>query len=57
MWYIGKIFKFIDYLLLIIYVVFCLIGLVMVYSVSMVVVIKGMLIGGVLVFGIYFYNW
>lgn len=57
LWYIGKILKFIDYLLLVIYIVLSLIGLVMVYSVSMVLVIKGILIGGIDVLGMYFYNW
>lgn len=56
LWYIGKILKFIDYLLLVIYIVLSLIGLVMVYSVSMVLVIKGILIGGIDVLGMYFYN-
>ena len=42
--YIGKTSKFIDYPLLITYVVLCLIGLVMVYSASMVAA-KGTLTG------------
>ena len=41
--YIGKTSKFIDYPLLITYVVLCLIGLVMVYSASMVAATKGTL--------------
>ena len=45
--YIGKTSKFIDYPLLITYVVLCLIGLVMVYSASMVAATKGTLTGGV----------
>lgn len=43
--YIGKTSKFIDYPLLITYVVLCLIGLVMVYSASMVAATKGTLTG------------
>lgn len=54
--YIGKTSKFIDYPLLITYVVLCLIGLVMVYSASMVAATKGTLTGGVPVSGTYFYN-
>ncbi|MEJ7393550.1 FtsW/RodA/SpoVE family cell cycle protein, partial [Staphylococcus saprophyticus] len=45
--YIGKTSKFIDYPLLITYVLLCLIGLVMVYSASMVAATKGTLTGGV----------
>ena len=52
--YIGKTSKFIDYPLLITYVVLCLIGLVMVYSASMVAATKGTLTGGVPVSGTYF---
>lgn len=54
--YIGKTSKFIDYPLLVTYVVLCLIGLVMVYSASMVAATKGTLTGGVAVSGTYFYN-
>lgn len=54
--YIGKTSKFIDYPLLITYVLLCLIGLVMVYSASMVAATKGTLTGGVAVAGTYFYN-
>ena len=54
--YIGKTSKFIDYPLLITYVVLCLIGLVMVYSASMVAATKGTLTGGVPVSGTYFYH-
>ena len=43
--YIEKTSKFIDYPLLITYVVLCLIGLVMVYSASMVAATKGTLTG------------
>ncbi|WP_154837888.1 cell division peptidoglycan polymerase FtsW [Staphylococcus sp. Marseille-Q1834] len=54
--YIGRMAKFIDYPLLITYVVLCLIGLVMVYSASMVAATKGTLTGGIEVSGTYFYN-
>ncbi|EHJ08382.1 cell division peptidoglycan polymerase FtsW [Staphylococcus simiae] len=54
--YIGKTSKFIDYPLLVTYIVLCLIGLVMVYSASMVPATKGTLTGGVEVAGTYFYN-
>lgn len=53
---IGKTAKFIDYPLLITYVMLCLIGLVMVYSASMVAATKGTLTGGVEVAGTHFYN-
>lgn len=53
---IGKTSKFIDYPLLIAYVILCLIGLVMVYSASMVDATKGTLTGGVEVAGTYFYD-
>lgn len=53
---IGKTSKFIDYPLLIAYVILCLIGLVMVYSASMVAATKGTLTGGVEVAGTYFYD-
>ncbi len=54
--YIGRMSKFIDYPLLITYVILCLIGLVMVYSASMVAATKGTLTGGIEVSGTYFYN-
>lgn len=54
--YIGKTSKFIDYPLLVTYVILCLIGLVMVYSASMVGATKGTLTGGAEVSGTYFYT-
>lgn len=54
--YIGKTSKFIDYPLLVTYVILCLIGLVMVYSASMVAATKGTLTGGAEVSGTYFYT-
>lgn len=54
--YIGRASKFIDYPLLITYVILCLIGLVMVYSASMVAATKGTLTGGLEVAGTHFYN-
>ncbi|UDI78613.1 FtsW/RodA/SpoVE family cell cycle protein [Staphylococcus taiwanensis] len=54
--YAGKTSKFIDYPLLITYVILCLLGLVMVYSASMVAATKGTLTGGIEVSGTYFYN-
>ena len=54
--YIGKTSKFIDYPLLVTYVILCLIGLVMVYSASMVAATKGTLTGGTEVSGTYFYT-
>ena len=54
--YIGKTSKFIDYPLLVTYVTLCLIGLVMVYSASMVAATKGTLTGGAEVSGTYFYT-
>ncbi|MEP9851633.1 FtsW/RodA/SpoVE family cell cycle protein [Staphylococcus aureus] len=54
--YIGKNAKYIDYPLVITYVLLCLIGLVMVYSASMVAATKGSLTGGVPVTGTYFYT-
>ncbi len=54
--YIGKTSKFIDYPLLVTYIVLSLIGLVMVYSASMVPATKGTLTGGIDVPGTYFYN-
>ncbi|MDM7465540.1 cell division peptidoglycan polymerase FtsW [Staphylococcus warneri] len=54
--YIGKTSKFIDYPLLVTYVILCLIGLVMVYSASMVAATKGTLTGGAEVSGAYFYT-
>ncbi|MGO2108086.1 MAG: cell division peptidoglycan polymerase FtsW [Staphylococcus equorum] len=53
--YIGRNAKFIDYPLVITYILLCLIGLVMVYSASMVAATKGSLTGGVPVTGTYFY--
>ena len=52
--YIGKTSKFIDYPLLVTYIVLSLIGLVMVYSASMVPATKGTLTGGIDVPGTYF---
>ena len=52
--YIGRTAKFIDYPLLITYVVLCLFGLIMVYSASMVAATKGTLTGGLEVSGTYF---
>ncbi|MDK9865083.1 MULTISPECIES: cell division peptidoglycan polymerase FtsW [Staphylococcus] len=54
--YIGRNAKFIDYPLVITYILLCLIGLVMVYSASMVAATKGSLTGGVPVTGTYFYT-
>src|SRR5699024_1998677 len=54
--YIGKNAKYIDYPLVITYLLLCLIGLVMVYSASMVAATKGSLTGGVSVAGTYFYT-
>lgn len=54
--YIGKTSKFIDYPLLVTYVILCLIGLVIVYSASMVAATKGTLTGGAEVSGTYFYT-
>lgn len=54
--YIGKTSKFIDYPLLVTCVILCLIGLVMVYSASMVAATKGTLTGGAEVSGTYFYT-
>ncbi|MFQ3853645.1 FtsW/RodA/SpoVE family cell cycle protein [Staphylococcus sp. 2S1] len=54
--YIGRNAKFIDYPLVITYILLCLIGLVMVYSASMVATTKGSLTGGVPVTGTYFYT-
>ncbi|MGX9975896.1 cell division peptidoglycan polymerase FtsW [Staphylococcus gallinarum] len=54
--YIGKNAKYIDYPLVITYLLLCLIGLVMVYSASMVAATKGTLTGGVSVSGTYFYT-
>ena len=52
--YIGKTSKFIDYPLLVTYIVLSLIGLVMVYSASMVPATKDTLTGGIDVPGTYF---
>ncbi|MFQ3801413.1 FtsW/RodA/SpoVE family cell cycle protein [Staphylococcus equorum] len=54
--YIGRNAKYIDYPLVITYILLCLIGLVMVYSASMVAATKGSLTGGVPVTGTYFYT-
>lgn len=54
--YIGKTSKFIDYPLLVTYILLCFIGLVMVYSASMVQATRGTLTGGVDVPGTYFYS-
>ncbi|OEL02732.1 cell division peptidoglycan polymerase FtsW [Staphylococcus casei] len=54
--YIGRNAKYIDYPLVITYLLLCLIGLVMVYSASMVAATKGTLTGGVAVSGTYFYT-
>ncbi|KKI64471.1 cell division peptidoglycan polymerase FtsW [Staphylococcus cohnii] len=54
--YISKNAKYIDYPLVITYLLLCLIGLVMVYSASMVAATKGSLTGGVPVTGTYFYT-
>ncbi len=54
--YIGSNVKYIDFPLVITYLLLCLIGLVMVYSASMVPATKGSLTGGVSVPGTYFYT-
>ncbi|RIM86464.1 FtsW/RodA/SpoVE family cell cycle protein, partial [Staphylococcus shinii] len=54
--YIGRNAKYIDYPLVITYLLLCLIGLVMVYSASMVAATKGSLTGGISVAGTYFYT-
>lgn len=54
--YIGRNAKYIDYPLVITYILLCFIGLVMVYSASMVAATKGSLTGGVPVTGTYFYT-
>lgn len=54
--HVAKYSKFIDYPLVITYITLCLIGLIMVYSASMVAATKGTLTGGVPVSGTYFYT-
>ncbi|MDW4037583.1 FtsW/RodA/SpoVE family cell cycle protein [Staphylococcus saprophyticus] len=54
--YISKNAKYIDYPLVVTYLLLCLIGLVMVYSASMVAATKGLLTGGISVPGTYFYT-
>lgn len=54
--YVGKYAKYIDYPLVITYIMLCLIGLIMVYSASMVPATKGTLTGGTPVSGTYFYT-
>ncbi|WP_436853594.1 cell division peptidoglycan polymerase FtsW [Staphylococcus caeli] len=54
--YISKNAKYIDYPLVVTYLLLCLIGLVMVYSASMVAATKGTLTGGISVAGTYFYT-
>lgn len=54
--YISKNAKYIDYPLVVTYLLLCLIGLVMVYSASMVAATKGSLTGGIPVPGTYFYT-
>ncbi|ANZ33668.1 cell division peptidoglycan polymerase FtsW [Staphylococcus carnosus] len=54
--HVAKYSKFIDYPLVVTYITLCLIGLVMVYSASMVAATKGTLTGGVPVSGTYFYT-
>ncbi|MGD6768461.1 FtsW/RodA/SpoVE family cell cycle protein [Mammaliicoccus lentus] len=53
--YIKNYSKYIDFTLLIAYIILCFIGLVMVYSASMVTATKGSLTGGVPVAGNYFF--
>lgn len=54
--HVGKYARYIDYPLVITYIMLCLIGLVMVYSASMVAATKGTLTGGTPVSGTYFYT-
>ena len=54
--YISKNAKYIDYPLVVTYLLLCLIGLVMVYSASMVAATKGSFTGGISVPGTYFYT-
>lgn len=54
--YILKYSKYIDFPLLVTYMVLCFLGLIMVYSASMVAATKGSLTGGQPVSGTYFYN-
>ena len=53
---VGKYARYIDYPLVVTYLLLCLIGLVMVYSASMVAATKGSLTGGNPVSGTYFYT-
>lgn len=53
--YIKNYSKYIDFTLLIAYIILCFIGLVMVYSASMVAATKGSLTGGIPVAGNYFF--
>ena len=52
--YIKNYSKYIDFTLLITYIILSFIGLVMVYSASMVAATKGTLTGGIPVSGTYF---
>lgn len=54
--YIGKYSKYIDYPLVVTYVILCLISIIMVYSASMVAATKGTLTNGTPVSGTYFYT-
>ncbi|MCU5745682.1 FtsW/RodA/SpoVE family cell cycle protein [Staphylococcus sp. SQ8-PEA] len=54
--YIGKYSKYIDYPLVVTYIVLCLISIIMVYSASMVAATKGTLTNGIPVSGTYFYT-
>ena len=54
--HVGKDAKYIDYPLVVTYILLCMIGLVMVYSASMVAATKGTLTGGISVPGTYFYS-
>lgn len=53
---VGKYAKYIDYPLVVTYILLCMVGLVMVYSASMVAATKGTLTGGIPVSGTYFYS-
>ncbi|MCY1564058.1 cell division peptidoglycan polymerase FtsW [Staphylococcus pettenkoferi] len=54
--YIGKYSKYIDYPLVVTYVILCLTSIIMVYSASMVAATKGTLTNGTPVSGTYFYT-
>lgn len=54
--HVGKYAKYIDYPLVVTYILLCMVGLVMVYSASMVAATKGTLTGGIPVAGTYFYS-